>query len=202
MTPRAAYARRRMRSALRYDGMQITLRRVTKTSGPNPAVNPPRVQSVVVSGNHPVGATVLNLTGAALVGAILLGDVVVFSDGYAVASAGQAVAASNAVAITLNQPLAIAVAGGTAVSFSWATDKVIYAKLTRFAQALVEGERTLPTDMRVRIAAMDVATQPQAGDIILLELNEGQGPRTYTVGPVFPVSEDNVVIAYDLQAHA
>lgn len=203
MSPRAAYARRQMARTIKAQGMKAVLRRVTKTSGPDAAVNPPRVVGAEVNGNHTAGATSLSLRGAAIVGRFLLGDTVVVPGLYAVAAAGPVTAApDHTVSIPLTEPLPLALEGGTAVSFLWACDTKLHVRLTRFPQQLVDGDKILVTDMRVRVAALSCPYPPAPQDQVIIELNEGSGPRVFNVIAAPPYAEDNVVIGYDIQGRA
>lgn len=202
MNPRAAYARRQMRANLRKEGVRITLRRVTRTGGPDQAVNPPRVASVVVNGAHAAGSATLSLRGAAIVGRFLPGDGIAIAGG-ALAYVGAAVTAQdNEVIVTLTAPLAAPVADGALVSLIWAADRIVAAKVTPYPRNLVDGAMILPTDVRVRVSAMELPVEPSPQDQVLLEVNEGAGQRILTVVGHIPLTEDNVTIAYDIQARA
>lgn len=201
MNPRAAYARRQMRSSLRKEGTPITLRRITRTGGPAPAVNPPRVAGAMVDGAHSAFATTLSLRGAELVGRFLVGDGIALANGPVVYVSAPTIAAEdNTVVLPIAGQLGAAIADGAAASFFWAADNILHAKITPYPRQLIDGSMILPTDLRVRVAAMAIAAPPKPQDVLILETEEGAGTKLLTVIGYSPLAEDNVVIAYDIQA--
>lgn len=191
-----AYLQRRTARFIRGRTMNpttITYRRVTKTTGPSPALNPPRHGAITVSGAHLAAATTLALSSTEFAGRVVAGDRFLIGT-YWVEAASDAVAAANAVAVPLAYGLPVALAGGEEVTPRWSRDIECIASLKPGMQRMVDGKLTQVSDYSLTIAAADLGDiTPEPADVVTWKGVKG------TVLTVQPMLADGDPYAFVLQ---
>lgn len=155
-------------------GHAITFRKVTRKTGPNPAVNPPVIAgAVTVAGNTPQGAAALTLAVAKVNSTSFLkaGDQIAIagdSQTYTV-TADTLNTGSQFVSVPISPALAQAAAGGAAVTLTYAGDTLnVPAALQSYPLAVVAGGAVTMGDMRVTIAVLDLpGITPTTFDLLI-----------------------------------
>lgn len=172
----------------------VTYRRITRLAGPDPAPNPARVSGLVINGNPNAGATAIALRATALVGRLIAGDIL--RVGTAILRvAADAIAASNAVTVTLSAGLPEALSDGAPVEVEWLNVRAgIPADIQGLGERIPDGTLIEMRDLFLTISAGSLPWRPASGDEVILP---GGDVRAVVVAQ--PVMEQGISISWRLQ---
>lgn len=199
MTAKAIIARRRVQSAIRKEGVWVTVIRVTRTAPPASLVNPPSLTGLVVNGAQAAGLTSLSLRATRMNGRFIAGDrLTIGANTLTVASDTAILDGELTVTLSLTAPLPAPVADGAAATLLPAAAKVVRAKVDRFPTSLIDGQMILATDHRVRLSALDVE-KPTPQDIIRFADFVGEPIRDRVVITCEPAIEQGYPLSYSVQ---
>ncbi|WP_029313215.1 hypothetical protein [Acidiphilium angustum] len=180
-------------------GSTITLRTVSRGTGPQPFANPPSVEGATIAANAAAGETNIALYAQAASGQLIAGDSVIVN-GAAVTVGGNAPASSTFgtapgfPAVPLASPLTMALTAGTPVSFSFGADKTVFTSVSAFPIALGTNADVQIGDLRFTIAANAVAAMPTDTDLVLFN---GDILSIVSVTPIYLYGQ---AIKYQIQA--
>lgn len=148
----------------------ITYRRVTRLTGPQPAVNPPSDESLLVNGVTALGATTIALRAPAVTGFLKAGDKFSIAGNAQVYTVGNQVSASNGVfsGVAISPALVAQAADGAAVTPTWAADTAIVCAALSYPLHLVDGTSIIQGDLQIVVAALDLAFDPAVGDVLIM----------------------------------
>lgn len=178
----------------------LTYRRITRTSGPTPAVNPPNLAgSVTVSGNTAQGAPTITLAVTKVNGNGFLkagdtftiaGDTTVYTVGTDTQNSG-----NSFPNVPISPVLARAAADGAAVALTFAADtRSVPAAMASYPLGIINGTSIIMGDQRVIIAALDLpGITPVNGDVVI------DGAVQRVIKNVNSL-DSSVSVAWDLQA--
>lgn len=160
----------RVDAAMARTGRTITLRRITRTSGPDPLVNPPTTTALRAAGAASSGAGTMTLTGDNLAGRIVAGDALVISGHPAayVVSADATIAAGT-VTVLFAPNLSAGVSDAAPVTLQPQADSAIPARITGFPSRMVDGDLIQSGDLMVKISGSQLATRPTPTDVLIVD---------------------------------
>lgn len=163
----------RIRARIAYNihkvGKQMTYRRVTKSSGPNPKLNPPLAVAPTVNGNFLTGVSAIDFDEVS--GRVVPGDKFTISGDatvYTITNTVDDDDSDRLINVKFTPALAKDAADGTAVTFTWAADTQISARVMSYPMNQVDGDNIRLTDLMILIAGTDIDFTPMPGDNILI----------------------------------
>ena len=151
----------------------VVVRKVTRTKGPDPRVNPPVYTGpFVVSGAAAQGASALSLRAAKVTSASYLkaGDsFVITGDPTTYTVTADANGSGNVFpGVPISPPLAVAASDGTEVAVTFAGDASVPAAVVGYPLSLVDGTAIVRGDLRIIIAAPDLPVDLTTLDLVLV----------------------------------
>ncbi len=193
MTVRSDYVAKQYHGLLSKRGGLITLRRLVRQLGSNPASNPPRVGQLTLRSLHTPGATVLLLASSQLVGGVLPGDTFTV-EGQRLTATAMAIAANNQIDIPVTPAFQGTKPSGTLVTPKWKNDYEIPANVVPYARNLVDGSLIETRDLAVIISAHGIPGEPGTEDVVILP-----GGDIRRVIAVTPQMTQGIPTSYTLQ---
>lgn len=180
-------------------GSTITLRTVSRGTGPQPFANPPSVEGATIAADAGAGATSISLFATAASGQLIAGDSVI-ANGAALSVGGNAPASATFgltpgfPAVPLASPLTAPLTAGTPTTFAFGADATVYTSVSAFPIALGSNADVQIGDLRFTIAANGVAAMPTDTDLVIFN---GAILSIVSVTPIYLYGQ---AIKYQIQA--
>lgn len=160
----------RVKHLARKTGTSIIYRKIDRTSGPNPSVNPATADAAQTVGAASAGASSLTITATALRGYVVPGDRIIISGHPTAYTITNTVTASGntLTGVTFTPVLASPVSGGTAITFGWLNDTTILARIS--SKPIFNKGDTLVQDgdLSVIVPALSIAFPPRQVDKLII----------------------------------
>lgn len=148
----------------------VILRRVTRTSGPNPSQHPPTVVDIAFGAAAAGGAGAITLSAAGARGRIAAGDILVVTGHptpYTVTAPVDAVGGVFS-AVPITPTIATLVASGTTPTMQWSSDTTLLARVSSYPSRMVDGETIIATDSAVIVPGTQLSRKPSPGDQLII----------------------------------
>lgn len=171
-----------LRALIAEQGGPVVLRNKTKLNGPNPGMNPPTYDSLVIQGTVAGGAGSVVMAGSPFTGRFVSGDQFTIAGNttvYTVNADCLSPTTADTVTVTFTPVLAAQAADGAVVTVTkFAADTTLNAVATDFPGRLIDGTSIQAKDQKVRFLASDLpnGVLPSIGDMMLLA--NGTDPTT------------------------
>ncbi len=184
-----------------YDTMSTTVvfRKMTKLTGPNPALNPVD-GAVTVSSNASSGATSITLTAPAGNWFLRVGDKFTIAGNATIYTVqAQKVASSGTFAsVSISPALAANASAGAAVTFTWSNDYTVSAVVWPYDDKLIDGTTITVRDLRCYMQSVDQSgvTYPDPTNLDKIRINGVFRP----IGIIAGVYSGDAVTVWDAQA--
>lgn len=149
-------------------GTTIILRRITTDGGPAPSTNPPTGGPATVDAETLSGTSLITIAGG-FRGRLVAGDAFSIAAGQIHTITGAIAAVGGKfIDIAFTPALAADAAAGAAVTFTYAADVTLTARIGSFPTRMVDGTAIRSTDLMVIIPGSALSTRPAPSDLILI----------------------------------
>lgn len=158
-----SFVRRRIQNRTKRVSAEVTIRRVTRTTGPTPLVNPPDVTGLAVAAATAAGSSTIGLVATAARGRLVqgdqfsvAGDVTIYTIGVPVTAAGNGFAA-----VPFAPPLAANADQDAAVSLFYAADISVRVRIAAYPMRLIDGSLIQAGDLQIIVPAASIPFEPE-----------------------------------------
>lgn len=187
--------RARVKALTERVGTTITYRRVTRSTGRSPAVNPTNLDAVTVQQGALAGAAQAAIGAAGWRGRLVAGDQLVFAgDATVYTLQGEVTILAGQATVDLAPVLAADITQGQAVALTYAADHTLKARIQTFSSAVRGGSLVEDAATLVVIPAASIDFEPAAGDLIVVS------GRQLSVETANPQWAREKIARWDLQA--
>ena len=150
-------------------GKVITYRRITKLTGPNPAINPPSTGSLQAAAIALTGATTINLTSPSVSGRLVAGDKLTIAGAVYTLTSEVVAVANTFTGLTFTPTLAADVAAGDAVLVAFSADVTVTARISGYSENMMGGTLVQIGDFNVVIPATQITFTPTIVDKLIID---------------------------------
>jgi hypothetical protein len=176
-------------------GTALSYRRITRSAGPEPYANPPRIGgAMMLAATLNAAASSMTITAQSLAGRVVSGDRFQIGATTFEASAVAQDDGANRIVVPLTFAAPTTIASGTAVAPIWSADKRVRGIVSPMRRQLREDVLLEMRDLEVTVAARDLSFEPFPQDRVILPDGDSR-----EVVAIIPLMADGIAYAWRLQ---